>query len=173
MIPLHGFGPAAPSPGLRLAAAAVVRLAATLVATIAMWRQSYGYVPPYVAAAALSREPASEVSRPAADVTHLAAGVAAGVVFEGVHIGLERLPDPLGAAAELDVAGVTGSALLAAAVVVCLLYGVFSWLVFPRHGGNAYETRPETVRREWAVSAAVYGVALLAGTAVVSGVLPA
>ena len=93
MIPLHGFGGTAPSPGLRLSAAAVVGLAATLGATVAMWRQSYGYVPPYVAAAALWREPPSEVSRPA------------------------------------------------------------------------------TVRRGWAVSAAIYGLGLVAGTAAVSGVL--
>ena len=171
MIPLHGFGGTAPSPGLRLSAAAVIGLAATLGATVAMWRQSYGYVPPYVAAAALWREPPSEVSRPAADVTHLAAGVAAGIVFEGLHLAAERLREILGVG-ELDVAGVTGGAeLLAAALVVCLLYGVFSWLVFPRYGGNAFEARPATVRRGWALSAAVYGLGLVAGTAAVSGVL--
>ena len=83
----------------------------------------------------------------------------------------ERLRESLGVG-ELDVAGVTGGAeLLTAALVVCLLYGVFSWLVFPRYGGNAFETRPTTVRRGWALSAAVYGVGLVAGTAAVSGVL--
>ena len=108
-----------------------------------MWRQSYGYVPAYVAAAALWRDPPGQVPRSAADATHLAAGMAAGVLFETLNVGYERAREPLGIGVELRVAGVTSlSEILAAAVVVCFLYGFFSWLVFPRFGGNAYETRP-------------------------------
>ena len=47
------------------------------------------------------------------------------------------------------------------ATLVAALYGVFSWLVFPRFGGNAYETRPATVRRQWAISAVVYAAGLV------------
>ena len=174
MIPLHAGGGVALDPSVRLAVAAVAGLGATLVMTVVMWRQSYGYVPAYVAAAALWRDPPSQVPRSAADATHLAAGMAAGVLFETLNVGYERAREPLGIGVELRVAGVTSvSEILAAAVVVCFLYGFFSWLVFPRFGGNAYETRPGTVRRQWAVSAVVYGAGLLVAVVGIYRVLPA
>lgn len=162
MIPLHAAGGATVGPGVRLAVAAVAGLAATLLMTVVMWRQSYGYVPPYVAGSALWGEPPNEVPRSAADAAHLAAGMLAGVLFEALNLAYEAARAPLGIGVELRVAGVTSvSEIVAAALVVCFLYGFFSWVVFPRFGGNAYETRPGTVRRQWAVSATVYGVGLL------------
>ena len=101
-------------------------------------------------------------------------GLLAGVLFEGLNVGYERAREPLGIGVELRVAGVTSvSEILAVALVVCFLYGFFSWLVFPRFGGNAYETRPGTVRRQWAVSAVVYGAGLLVAVVGIYRVLPA
>jgi hypothetical protein len=146
----------------RLAVGAVGGLAATLVATVAMWRQSDGYAPAQVAAGLLWGDPPSEVSRSAAHATHLAAGMAAGVGYEAANVAVSRARDALGVGAEHSIAGVVGVAeVLVGAVLVVALYGVFAWLVFPRFGGNAHETRAATVRRQWAVSAVVYGAALV------------
>jgi len=172
VIPLHVSGQALP-PSIRLAVAAVVGLLTTLVMTLAMRWQSYGYVPAYVAASALRRRPPNRVSRSAADATHLAAGVLAGVLFEGLNAAYGWAREPLGIDVEIVIADVTTvSELLALAVVVGFLYGFFSWVVFPRYGGNAYETRPGTVRRQWAVSVVVYGAGLLVFVTAVYRLLP-
>jgi hypothetical protein len=135
--------------------------------------QSYGYVPAYVAAAVLWRRYPESVSRSAADATHLAVGMAAGLLLEGLVIGWERLRPALGVTVEVVVATVTTlSELLAFALVVFVLYVGFSRLVFPRFGGAAYETRPGTVRRQWGVSVLVYGVGLFVALKVVYNVLP-
>ena len=160
MIPLHAFDHG-PSPGVRLAVAAVAGLLATLVMTLPMWAQRYGYVPPYVAASALRRRPPNEVSRPAADVAHLAAGVLAGVAYEAANVAYENAGESL-SLGDVHFGSVTSlSEVVFLAALVAFLYGFFAWLVFPRYGGNAYEAHPATVRRQWAVSAVVYGVALL------------
>jgi len=95
VIPLHAFDHGPPT-GVRLGIAAVAGLLATLVMTLVMWAQRYGYVPPYVAAAALWRRPPNEVSRPAADAAHLAAGVLAGVVYEAANVAYESAGESLG-----------------------------------------------------------------------------
>ncbi len=157
----------------RLAVGAVAGLAATLVTTLVMWRQSYGYVPAYVVAGVLWRDPPSEVARSAAHATQLAAGLFAGACYEAGNVGAERARLALGIRVEYTVAGlVTVAELLVAAVLVALLYAGFSWLVFPRYGGNAYGTRPGTVRRQWAVSTAVYGVGLVVALGTLYEVLP-
>jgi len=159
---------------LRLALAAVAGLVATLGMTAVMRLQSHGYVPAYVAAAAVWRRPPEQVSRSAADAVHLAAGMAAGVLFEALDAGYERLRSAAGVDVEVVVAGVaTLSEVAALAVVVAFLYAFFSSLVFPRFGGAAYETRTGTVRRQWAVSAVAYGVVLFAALQVVYAVVPA
>lgn len=162
MIPLHIPGEVPPPPGVRLAVAMVAGVVATLGMTVVMRLQSHGYIPAYVAAAALWRRPPEAVRRSAADAVHLAAGMAAAVAFESLVVGYERLREPLGIGVEVIVANVTTlSELLALLAVVGFLYGFFSWLVFPRYGGAAYAAKAEIVRRQWAVSAVSYGVFLL------------
>ena len=166
MIPLHAFDHGPPT-GVRLGIAAVAGLLATLVMTLVMWAQRYGYVPPYVAAAALWRRPPNEVSRPAADAAHLAAGVLAGVVYEAANVAYENAGESLGLV-DVHFGNVTSLSEVAfLAALVGFLYGFFAWLVFPRCGGNAYRAHPAAVRRQWAVSAVVYGVALLGSLTVV------
>ena len=166
MIPLHAFDHGPPT-GVRLGIAAVAGLLATLVMTLVMWAQRYGYVPPYVAAAALWRRPPNEVSRPAADAAHLAAGVLAGVVYEAANVAYENAGESLGLG-DVHFGSVTSLSEVAfLAALVGFLYGFFAWLVFPRYGGNAYRAHPAAVRRQWAVSAVVYGVALLTALTVV------
>ena len=119
------------------------------------------------------RQSPASVSRSAADAVLLAAGMLAGLLFEALVVVAERLRPALGLDFEVVVAGVTTVAeLLALAVVVGGLYAGFSRGVFPRHGGTAYETRPETVRRQWAVSAVVYGAGLFVGLKAVYTLLP-
>ena len=171
-VPLHVPGDIPPPLDIRLALATVAGLLAALGASGAMRLQSYGYVPAYVSAAALWRRPPESVSRSAADATHLAVGMAAGLLFESLVVGYERLRPALGIDVEVVVADVTTvSELLAYALVVAVLYGGFSRAVFPRFGGAAYETRPGTVRRQWAVSAVVYGALLFVAMKVVYSVL--
>lgn len=172
-LPLHAaHGTTLPVP-TRLAVGAVGGLVATLVTTLVMWRQSYGYAPAYVAAALLWSEPPSDVSRSSANAAHLAAGVLAGIGFETANAAYERLREPLGITTEYAIAGLTSvSELLVGALLVVVLYGVFSWVVFPRYGGNLYETRPGTVRTQWAVSAVVYGVGVVVVVAILYETLP-
>lgn len=173
LLPLHVPGDVPPPLDLRLALAALAGLLAALAAAAAMRLQSYGYVPAYVGAAALwGRTPAS-VSRSAADATLLATGMLAGLLFEALVVGSERLRTAFGLEVEVVVADLTTVAeLVALAAVVGVLYAGFSRAVFPRHGGSAYETRPGTVRRQWAVSAVVYGAGLFVALKVVYNVLP-
>ena len=166
MIPLHAFDHGPPT-GVRLGIAAVAGLLATLVMTLVMWAQRYGYVPPYVAAAALWRRPPNEVSRPAADAAHLAAGVLAGVVYEAANVAYESASGSLGLG-DVHFGSVSSlSEVTFLAALVGFLYGFFAWLVFPRYGGNAYRAHPAAVRRQWAVSAVVYGLALLGSLTIV------
>lgn len=171
--PLHVPGDVPPPLDVRLALATVAGLLAALAASVAMRLQDYGYVPAYVSAAAVWRRPPASVSRSAADATHLAVGMAAGLLFEGLVLGYERLRPALGIDVEVIVASVTTiSELIAYGLVVAVLYAGFSHVVFPRYGGTAHETRPGTVRRQWAVSAVVYGAGLFAAMKVVYSVLP-
>lgn len=172
-LPLHVPGDIPPPLDIRLALATVAGLLAALGASGAMRLQSYGYVPAYVAAAALWRRPPESVSRSAADATHLTVGMVAGLLFESLVVGYERLRPALGVDVEVVVAGVTTvSELFVYALVVGVLYAGFSRAVFPRFGGAAYETRPETVRRQWALSAVAYGGFLFVAMKVVYSVLP-
>lgn len=172
-LPLHVPGDIPPPLDVRLALATVAGLLAALGAGGVMRLQSYGYVPAYVASAALWRRPPETVSRSAADATHLAIGMAAGLLFEGLVVGYERLRPAVGVDVEVVVADVTTvSELSVYALVVGLLYAGFSRAVFPRFGGAAYETRPGTVRRQWALSAVAYGGFLFVAMKAVYTVLP-
>ena len=171
-LPLHVPGDVPPPLDLRLALATVAGLLAALGASVAMRLQDYGYVPAYVSAAAIWRRPPESVSRSAADATHLAVGMVAGLFFEALVVGYERVRPALGIDVEVVVASVTTvSELVAYGLVVAVLYAGFSRVVFPRYGGTAHETRPGTVRRQWAVSTLVFGAGLFAAMKVVYSVL--
>ena len=173
-VPLHTPGGAPTPPDVRLAVAAIAGLLAALGTAAVMRLQSYGYVPAYVAAGAVWRRPPERVPRSAADAVHLATGIVAGLLFEALVVGWERLRPALGVDVEVVVAGVTTvSELVALAAVVWLLSAGFSRAVFPRYGGVAYETHAATVRRQWTVSAVVYGALLFGAVKAVYEVLPA
>lgn len=172
-LPLHVPGDVPPPLDVRLALATVAGVLAALAIRAVMSVQSYGYVPAYVTAAAVWRRPPDSVSRSAADAVHLAVGMAAGLFLEGLLVGYARLRPALGVDVEVVVASVTTvSELGAYALVVGVLYAGFSRVVFPRHGGAAYETRPGTVRRQWAVSTVAFGAFLFVSLKVVYIMLP-
>ena len=62
----------------------------------------------------------------------------------------------------------------AALFVVAFLYVFFAYLVFPRFGERIYDDAGlrQTVRRDWLVSATVYGVSLLVVVPVLYAFLP-
>ncbi len=170
-LPLHAG--TTTSIDIRLAVAALAGLAATLGMTVAMRLQSRGYVPPYVAASALWRQPPERVSWSAANAVHIVAGMLAGVLFEVLVVGAERLRPALGIGIEVIVAGVISVLeLLALALVALFLYGFFAWVVFPRYGGVAFESGAEAVRRQWAVSVAVYAPLVFAALTAIHRALP-
>lgn len=172
LIPLHGAAETT-TLDIRLAVAAVAGLVATLGMTVAMRLQSRGYVPAYVAAAALWRRPPERVSWSAANAVHLVAGMLSGVLFEALVAIGERLRSALGIDIEVVIAGlVSVLELLAFAAVGAFLYGFFAWLVFPRYGGAAYESGAETVRRQWVVSTTVYVCLLLVAMTAIHRTLP-
>jgi hypothetical protein len=160
---------------VRFAVAIVAGLGATVVMTVAMDVLPEGYVPPYVAASVLFATAPGVVSKRQADAAHYGAGMLAGVLFEIAVLGLEAVRDAtLGV--QVVVANVlTLSDLVAAVFVVVFLFVFFAYGVFPRHGERLYdheETR-RVVRRDWLVSATVYGVALLVAVLVLYAFLPA
>ena len=167
---LHIPGEPQPPIDVRLAAAAAAGVLASIVAVIAMRAQSNGFVPPFAVAAALSGRSPSEVSRATAAVVHALAGALAGVAFEGVLIGYERVREPIGITVEVVIANlITLSEVLAVAIVVGALYALFSRFVLPVSGEGA---EASGVRRALARSLAVYAVALLASVTLVFGLLP-
>lgn len=175
MIPLHATGghAVAPAYDVRLSVAMVAGLLAVLGSLAVMRLQSYGYVPAYVSAAALWNTEPERISRSGATAVHVASGIIAGLLFEITVIASEQLRGAVGIDTEVLVAGVTSlSEFVVLVALVIALYAVFSWGVFPRYGGAAYETRPDTVRRQWAVSVVVYGLGLFAALTVVHTVLP-
>lgn len=173
MLPVHIPGEIPPPIDVRLAVALLAGLLATLTMSVVMRWQSYGYVPAYVAAGAVFRQPPEEVSWSAANAIHLAAGMLAGLAFESLVIAYEQIREPLGITVEVVIVGVTTlSELLALVVVVAFLYGFFVGVVFPRFGGIAHEVRPAVIRRQWALAVFVYGCGLFAAFKLVYTVLP-
>lgn len=164
----------APPLEVRFSVAVVVGFAATAITTIAMDGLPEGDVPPYVAASALFGLAPGQVSKRQADAAHYGAGMLAGVLFEVVVVGVEAIRNATVRVAVVVANVLTLSDLLSALVVVAVLYVVFAYLVFPRYGDHLYaseETRL-LVRRDWLISATVYGLALLVVTPVLYAFLP-
>lgn len=169
---LHIPGEAQPPIDVRLAAAAAAGVLASLAMAIAMRMQPGGTVPPFAVAAALSGRSSSEVSRSMAATVHILAGALAGAAFEGLLIGYERVREPIGITVEVVIANlITLSEVLAVATVVGALYVLFSRGVLPRSEGERERLETSGIRRTWALSLAVYAVALLASVTLVFGLL--
>jgi hypothetical protein len=149
---------------IRLAAAVVAGFGATAVMTLVMEVLPEGDVPPYVAAAPLFGTSAGRISKRQADIAHYAAGMLAGVLYELAVSGLDLVQS---ASQQLVLLGrpvpLTLSDPFAVMFVIGFLYVFFGYLVFPRFGGRLYAdtTVRRTVRRDWFISAMVYGGMLL------------
>jgi hypothetical protein len=160
---------------VRLAVAVVAGFGATAIMTIAMDALPEGDVPPYVAAAALFGQSPGSVSKRQADAAHYAAGMLAGVLYELVVSGIDTVQS---VGRRLILLGVptplTLSDPVAMVLVVTFLYVFFARLVFPRFGERLFDDSEvrRTVRRDWLVSATVYGVSLLVVVPVLYSFLP-
>jgi len=138
-----------------LAAAVVSGLLAAVLMDVPMARLATGWIPATVATSILQGTVPSEVSRIEAAVLHHAVGPLAAVLYAFVGIGLAAVVPPVRTVAGLELA----AHLLAAGVVTLFVYGLFAWIVLPRYGGEARD-RAAVVRRDWLVSALVFGGAL-------------
>lgn len=166
-VPLHGFETPPPL-STRIALFAAAGLVATVVMNAPMKLLREGQTPPFVAAAALTGDQPGDVSPALASAVHYAAGALAGVLFALLSAGLGR--PAVGLPPEPHLPGTTVSAvpaLLAALATFGFLYGFFGALVLPRFGGPVRE-RARRVRRDWAVSAGVYTVALVVAATVLT-----
>lgn len=152
------FGP--PPFWTRLLVNVVAGLFATVVMNIPMKGLREGQTPPFVAASAITGDELKDVPSLIASGIHYGAGMLGGVLYTLLVVGFEDVVPPL---AFIDGTGLAlGPHLAAALVVFAFLYGVFAYLVFPRFGQSAYEEgRRQRVRKDWAISAVVYTVALL------------
>lgn len=155
---------------VRFAVALLAGLGAALLMNVPVNLLSRGHVPLDVAASALWRRPIGEVTISETDAVHYAAGMAAGAVFELVVLVVEAVRP-----VAVVLAGVvTLSELVAAVVVTAFVFGWFAFVVFPRYGGEVHEDETErrTVVRQWAVSAATYGLGMLVMVPIVYVLLP-
>lgn len=136
---------------------AVAGLVAAAAMNLPMSKQSEGFTPAYVAAAAVRRRRPAEVDFPEAVAVHHVAGLLVGVLYGVVFAVLGAFLPPLVAVAD-------GVPLLAHAVsvtlVVLVVYVVFAHVVLPSTGGVVYEEQATAVRGEWLRSTLVFGVAL-------------
>lgn len=136
-------------------AVALVGAAAGLLATLvmdipmrALLRE--GMTPPSVAAGALTGTSTADAPRRVAMAAHYGAGTGGGLTFTALTaLVAAAAPGP-------TVAGVPVLALAVAAVVEFgVLFAFFAYVVLPRYG-TVDSRRVPTVRRAWALSAAVY-----------------
>lgn len=144
---------------LTVPAVALVGAAAGLLATLVMdipmrALLPEGMTPPLVAAGALTGTATGDAPRRVAMAAHYGAGTGGGLTFTTlVALAALAVPGPA-------VAGVPVAALAAAAVVeFAVLFAFFAYVVLPRYGTVTPERVP-AVRRDWAVSAAVYTVSV-------------
>ncbi|WP_254535449.1 hypothetical protein [Halomarina litorea] len=153
---LHAGHITAPPPVVRVAIAMVAGFVASVVMGLPMRRLSEGMVPPYTAASILYGKPPANLSDVEARSAHYAAGILAGVLFVLLAVAAEAVVPPVRV---LQGGLPLSSHLLAGVGVFAVLYGFFGHVVLPRFGREKREVAG-TVRRHWAVSAAVYVLAL-------------
>lgn len=167
MFVAHGVATPTPLP-VRFAVAVLAGLGASALMNLPVNLLSYGNVPPRVAAAAFWREPAAEVAASESAAVHYAGGMVAGALFESVVVLTEGT---VGASPVLG--GLTVVEVLAAILITAFVFAAFIVVIFPRWGGRLYrdqDTRA-TVTRQWAISAATFGVGLLVLVPVLYAVL--
>lgn len=155
---LHAGHVTAPPLAVRLAVAMVAGFAASVVMDLPMWYLDQGTEPPRTAASVLYGKPPAAVSGVEARSAHYAAGILAGVLFALLAVGIE-LVGVVPIVAVLAGGLPLTSHLLAGVGVFAFLYVFFGYVVLPRF-------RPEkrdvagAIRGQWALSAAVYVLAL-------------
>jgi len=142
-----------------LALGPVVGLLATLAMDRVMPRLPEGTTAPRVAASVLTDTSVDRAPERLATWVHYVAGGGSGLLFVGlvsaVQVGLG-----VGAAVALAVAS---------PVMLALMVGFFALVPLPRARGLPRQ-RLSTIRRDWAVSAAVYVVAAAVFVALATGV---
>jgi len=133
----------------RLLLGGAAGLLATLVMDIAMRRLPEGTTSPYVAAGTLTDTSLAAASHRLAMAVHYVAGTGSGLLLVTLALGVEQVAnlEPL------------PSFLVAAFVQLPVMIAFFSYFVVPQYGRVPRE-RVGRVRRDWALSATVYVVAL-------------
>jgi len=131
----------------------VIGVAAGVVATVAMdlvmGRLPEGETPPFVAAGVLTDSAPQHAPGRLANVVHYIAGWLTGPLFVWVLLTSEGL---LGGQSLL-------ATVLAATVLYTLMVGFFVFVVLPR--SRLASVRIADIRRDWAISAAVYLLVLV------------
>lgn len=128
-----------------LVLAPLVGLLATLAMDPVMERLPEGTTAPKVAASVLTDTPVDDAPERLATWVHYVAGVGSGVLFLGLVTAVGTRTGT-GAAATIAIA---------ALVMVALMVGFFALVPLPRASGVARQRLPR-IRRDWAISAAVY-----------------
>lgn len=161
----------APTPlSVRFAVAVLAGLGATVLMNVPINLFSHGNVPPRVTAAAVWRESVSEVTATESAAIHYAAGMAAGALFELVVVLVERFAD----VRVVVVGTLTLAEVVAAVLVAAFVFAFFTFVVFPYAGESLYRDGDArtTIVRQWAVSAATFGLGLLVLVPLLYAVLP-
>lgn len=131
---------------------------ATLAMDVAMARVSAGRMPPRIASGVLTGSHPDGATQRLASVVHYVAGALTGALFVWLLLTAETVvgPGPL-------------AGLVAALALYPLMVGFFAIVVLPRSTGLARQ-RLRSIRRAWAIEAAVY-VAVLVPLVTATGVL--
>ncbi|TQQ79298.1 hypothetical protein EGH24_11750 [Halonotius terrestris] len=156
------------SAGATLIVGVVVGLLAAVVMDWPMSRQPDGFVPAYIAASVVTRQPLADVRLPEAMIVHHLAGALAGLLYAVLFTGFSVEFPPLLMVVGVDLL----SHLLAVAVVVGFIYAFFAHFVLPRAGGQSYEEQATAVRGQWLRSALVFGATMAVGVPAVIASLP-
>ncbi|OYR52618.1 hypothetical protein DJ73_10240 [Halorubrum sp. Ea1] len=142
-----------------LALGPVVGLLATLAMDRVMPRLPEGTTAPRVAASVLTNTSVDRAPERLATWVHYVAGGGSGLLFVGL---VSAVQVGLGVGAPVALA-------VASPVMLALMIGFFALVPLPRARGIPRQ-RLATIRRDWAVSAAVYVVAAAMVVALASGV---
>ncbi|OYR40686.1 MULTISPECIES: hypothetical protein [unclassified Halorubrum] len=142
-----------------LALGPVVGLLATLAMDRVMPRLPEGTTAPRVAASVLTNTSVDRAPERLATWVHYVAGGGSGLLFVGL---VSAVQVGLGVGAPVALA-------VASPVMLALMIGFFALVPLPRARGIPRQ-RLATIRRDWAVSAAVYVVAAAVVVALASGV---
>ena len=137
----------------------IVGLLATLAMDPVMARLPEGTTAPKVAAGVLTDMAVDHAPDRLATWVHYVAGGGSGLLFVGL----------VAAAESVAGAGVAAALIVAGIVMIALMVGFFALVPLPRARGLARQ-RLDQIRRDWAISAAVYVVVAALLIAVAAGV---